>query len=57
MAVFIARKNISRSTAYRAVNIDMNAMIFVFAAFLIMLTNLSHFSSFFMSLCNFLHSV
>jgi len=46
-APIIGTVGISRSTAYRAVNIDINAMIFVFAAFLIMLTNLSHVSSFF----------
>ncbi len=46
-APIIGTVGISRSTTYRAVNIDMNAMIFVFAAFLIMLTNLSHFCSFF----------
>jgi len=39
-APIIGTVGISRSTAYRAVNIDTNAMILVFAAFLVMLTKL-----------------
>jgi len=46
------------STAYRAVNIDTNAMILVFGAFLTMLTMFSRLLvPVFVMQCNFLHSV